>query len=95
MEHVLEEKLSESYFSCQDCSKFVGVSELLESTDKLALLKKVMEIQGPLEVDYRCVECRECRKCQDSGRMEKVSLKALFCKTTTSFKIRLILHVIF
>ena len=41
LDRVLEEKVAGGQFSCQDCSKFVGVSELLESTDKLALLKKV------------------------------------------------------
>ena len=32
-------------------------------------------VQGPIDVDYRCVDCRNCRKCEGADRLEKISLK--------------------
>ena len=57
------------------CHKAVPFEEFLETDDKLTLLKKVAEIQGPLDVDYRCIDCRDCKKCKDSGKIERISLR--------------------
>ena len=72
---VIEEKFPDYESYCISCHKAVPFEEFLETDDKLTLLKKVAEIQGPLDVDYRCIDCRECKKCKDSGKIERISLR--------------------
>ena len=78
-ETVFEEVLREEFVVennvCNTCSKSLSAKEILESTDRLSLLKRAIEIQGPLDVEYRCIDCRDCRKCQSADKLEKMSLK--------------------
>ena len=46
-----------------------------DSSSKLSLLKKIAEIQEPLEVEYRCVQCRNCSQCRDADKTEKISIR--------------------
>jgi hypothetical protein len=70
-----EENVGSQALVCYNCSKTLSAEDILESSDRLSLLKKAVEVQGPIDVDYRCVDCRDCRKCQGADRLEKMSLK--------------------
>ena len=60
--------------TCVTCGESFTVN-LEDPYDKLSVLKKMVEIQEPLEVDYRCIKCRDCAKCRDADRSEKISLR--------------------
>ena len=49
--------------------------QLRDSSSKLSLLKKIVEIQEPLGVEYRCVQCRNCSQCKDADKTEKISIR--------------------
>ena len=46
-----------------------------DSSSKLSILKKIVEIQEPLDVEYRCVQCRNCSQCRDADKTEKISIR--------------------
>ena len=54
--------------------KFVN-TVLTDSGNKLSLLKKIIDIQGAIDVEYRCVQCRSCGNCKDADKVEKISLR--------------------
>ena len=43
---------------CHTCSNTLSDEDIVESNDRLSILKKAVEVQGPIDVDYRCVDCR-------------------------------------
>ena len=60
--------------SCVTCGDAFVVN-LEDTYDRLSVLKKMVEMQEPLEVDYRCIECRDCSKCRDADKTERISLR--------------------
>ena len=78
IEEVLKDDVSEGCgetvrglvcYVCGQADDSLSDVELLESSNKLSILKKVVEIQGPVEVDYRCVNCRNCSQCKDADKV--------------------------
>jgi hypothetical protein len=75
-----EESFQQKSVQCFQCGEIVAREksvnvQLRDSSSKLSLLKKIVEIQEPLGVEYRCVQCRNCSQCKDADKTEKISIR--------------------
>ena len=87
----IEEVVQQKSVHCNQCGKLVEKEksvniQLRDSSSKLSLLKKIVEIQEHLGVEDRCVECRNCNQCRDADKTERFQGRSRsVCNKTVNF----------
>ena len=56
-------------------SVYPSTTSIEDIGGRLSVLKKMVEMQEPYDVEYRCIECRDCSRCRDADKTERVSLR--------------------
>ena len=56
-------------------SVYPSTTSIEDIGGRLSVLKKMVEMQEPYDVEYRCIECRDCSRCRDGDKTERISLR--------------------